>query len=133
VLLCLMPTLGCGDEKCDPDQMLVNHMCKARPTPGPDALTGVSDAAVGDAGVVGDVGVVGEAGTIAGAPFGALCADNAECTVTTDYCATPPAPQARFCTRAGCLQDASICPVGWTCKDLSFYDRSLPSICQPPL
>lgn len=133
----LFGTLACGKEECDPGQILIDHMCMPAPEPEPDARApdgsagapGIAAGVAGAAGAAGSPAGGGSSGS--GAPFGAPCADHAECTGETDYCSEPPG-EPRFCTRSGCVDDPSLCPDDWTCMDLSIFAPGLPSICEPP-
>jgi hypothetical protein len=70
--------------------------------------------------------------TLAGgdaAGFGAPCKLPADCTCEADYCALMPGQATGYCTKQGCKQDASLCPSGWSCFDLSLFSPDLPAIC----
>jgi hypothetical protein len=70
-----------------------------------------------------------------GAPvmgFGETCTDgtnHTDCDAPTDYCAVMPGQAQGFCTAQGCDVTPSLCPMGWSCFDLSQFDPSLPHIC----
>jgi hypothetical protein len=64
--------------------------------------------------------------------FGAACTDNATCTAPTTYCAKMPGSPAGYCTVTGCKENASVCPSGWKCFDLSAFQPGAPSICTKP-
>lgn len=69
------------------------------------------------------------------AGFGATCTDGAtstDCPCEASYCAVQPGQTAGYCTRTGCKEDASICPSGWSCLDLSVFLPGQPSICRKP-
>ena len=104
---------GCSDE-CDPGWEIKNHEC---------VRVAAADAG-GDA--AGDGGDAASQCTMS--QLGVTCWQTEECTCDTDLCAAQPGMQG-FCTRTGCLQDATVCPSGWTCMDLSSMDPSWPSIC----
>jgi hypothetical protein len=42
-----------------------------------------------------------------------------------------PGQALGLCTHTGCIEDASICPAGFQCLDLSMFDPALPSVCVP--
>ncbi len=114
---------GCGDE-CDAGWQIRNHECVR--VAGADAgdagspEVGTQDDAAGDGGDGG--------GLCTASQMGVACWQTEECTCDTDLCAAQPGTQG-FCTRTGCLQDASVCPSGWTCLDLSGMDPTWPAIC----
>jgi hypothetical protein len=85
-----------------------------------DGYCYVVDAAVAADAVVsmkdGDV-AGGEAG--AASAFGKVCATSAECVAPAVYCAVQPGQAAGFCSAFGCDLDASVCPSGWGCMDLT--------------
>jgi hypothetical protein len=64
------------------------------------------------------------------AHFGDVCAGDDSCAAPTDFCAKYPSDPTGYCTRTGCLTDASLCPDGWSCLDLSMY--GYPAICLRP-
>jgi hypothetical protein len=103
---------GCGDP-CDADQRYDHGLCYSDSTeqPGPDA---------------------GDAGGEDIAHFGDGCTETSQCAAPTDHCAVRPPEEIGYCTRTGCVDDASVCPEGWTCLDLSQFDPAQPSICQQP-
>jgi hypothetical protein len=85
------------------------------------------DAAVTSA----DAAAVG-AGSEAGAAsaFGQVCTTTDECVLPTVYCAVEPGQSVGFCTAFGCDLDASVCPSGWGCMDMTPY--GLPEhMCSP--
>ncbi len=61
------------------------------------------------------------------ASFGDECAEQADCPSHL-VCG---APQLAYCTAVSCLADASTCPPGWTCLDVtgSSPDPSVTSVC----
>jgi hypothetical protein len=61
--------------------------------------------------------------------FGATCRVDADCPCRADYCALMPGQTQGTCTVRGCKQDASLCPAGYSCFDLSLFAPDLPSIC----
>jgi hypothetical protein len=70
-----------------------------------------------------------------GAPssgFGAVCTMDATCVAPTTYCAKRPGSDTGYCTVTGCKENASICPTGWSCFDLSKFQEGAPSICSQP-
>lgn len=103
-------------QPCDEGQLFTRGVCFDTPDAGPRAP---------DAGGPADGG--GDGGQCAGAfaGLGDSCALAAECGCKADYCVAFPG--YNYCTRAGCLTDASICPAGWSCVDLAAYGQ--PAIC----
>jgi hypothetical protein len=90
-----------------------------------DAVAPITDAGtpVSDASVATDAGPGG---------FGATCTEDANCQAPANYCAKTPGAPSGYCTQTGCLADASICPAGWGCLDLSRFQPGAPSICSKP-
>jgi hypothetical protein len=64
--------------------------------------------------------------------FGANCTKHEDCTCAADYCSLMPGSTQGYCTVTGCKQDASLCPGGWSCLDLSIFSSGLPAICTRP-
>ena len=64
--------------------------------------------------------------------FDAPCIDNAGCMTPTDYCLVRPGQPAGYCTRKGCKDDPSVCPVDWSCFDLSRFQPDAPAVCVKP-
>ena len=63
--------------------------------------------------------------------FGAACKSDADCTCAADYCALLPGASDGYCTKTGCtVSDASICPSGWACFDLSRFVPGQPAFCR---
>lgn len=75
----------------------------------------------------------GEAGAVAIDPaFGEACETSDTCTGPTNYC-TPPSPvDTQYCTVSGCDEDASLCPPGWECFDVSQFIAGEPFVCSRP-
>src|SRR5688572_12506622 len=96
-----------GGHPCDADQTHSNGICFA-----PDAaiVTTTEDAQ-------------------AFPHFGDVCAAATECALPTSFCMILPGAEAGYCTAVGCLEDATICPAGWECLDLSVYQPGLPAVC----
>jgi hypothetical protein len=61
--------------------------------------------------------------------FGATCKADSDCTCKASYCALMPGQPQGTCTVTGCKEDASVCPMGFSCFDLSAFSAGLPSIC----
>jgi hypothetical protein len=80
-----------------------------------------------------DSGAGGEGGAVAIDPaFGEPCEASDTCTGPTNYC-TPPSPvDTQYCTVSGCDQDASLCPPGWECFDVSQFIEGAPFVCSRP-
>jgi hypothetical protein len=85
------------------------------------------DAGAPDSAVPGDA--ASPACTLPDDGFGAACKANTDCPCGADYCALMPGQTAGYCTRTGCKEDASVCPSGWSCFDLSLFSPDLPAIC----
>jgi hypothetical protein len=66
------------------------------------------------------------------AAFGKACADSKECSAEASYCALMPGGTSGYCTTTGCKEDASVCPEGWSCFDVSMFQPGAPSICTKP-
>ena len=69
------------------------------------------------------------------AAFGDVCqdsVDHSDCGCPAPYCAVRQGDDTGYCTQTGCIGDASVCPDGWGCLDLSVFDETLPSICTEP-
>ena len=98
-------------ERCDPDQRYSYGLCYTI-----DAAVSPVDGTDG--------------GTDGGSDYshyGDVCGGDGDCAAPTDFCAKYPSDPMGYCTRTGCLTDASLCPDGWSCLDLSMY--SYPAIC----
>ena len=109
-LIAIAALAACGDEfPCDPDQTSSNGTCFA-----PDAPASTADA------------------DLRFAHFGDVCADDTACALPTAFCVKQPGSEAGYCTGIGCLEDPAVCPVDWSCFDLSIYGPGLPSICRAP-
>lgn len=61
--------------------------------------------------------------------FGVTCTTDAQCTCEANYCSLQPGAKSGICTLTGCKANASICPSGWSCLDLSIFQAGLPSVC----
>lgn len=110
-LLALLALGACDvGDRCDPDQTLRSGVCF-----GPDAAPPADDAAPSTE-----------------SPFGAVCVEHTDCVAPTSFCARQPADPTGYCTAVGCLDDATVCPAGWTCFDLSVIQAGLPAICTKP-
>jgi hypothetical protein len=109
---------GCKvDQPCDSRSYYDNRTCRALPpdaNPGADA--GASDGATGDGG---------------GADFGASCREHAECTGATNACLIPPGETMGFCSYIECDKRPGVCPVAWSCCDLSKFQPGAPFGCIP--
>ncbi|MBN2193100.1 MAG: hypothetical protein JW751_09815 [Polyangiaceae bacterium] len=90
----------------------------------------------GDAGMAASAsrGVAGESAAGAGGvdtgpaiEFGAVCLTDEECGDPAPFCAVQLGATTGICTATGCADDASVCPSGWHCLDLSQYGA--PDIC----
>ena len=114
VLVLAIASAACVPEsdRCDPDQRYSYGLCYT------------IDAAVSP--------VDGNDANASFAHYGDVCAGDGDCAAPTDYCAKYPSDPTGYCTRTGCLTDASLCPDGWSCLDLSVYLPGLPAICVKP-
>ena len=119
ILIVLAPiaVAGCfpDSNRCDPDQRYSYGLCyqiDAAVSPQTGADAGADDAGMSFA------------------HFGDVCAGDGDCAAPTDFCAKYPSDPTGYCTRTGCLTDASLCPDGWSCLDLSMY--GYPAICLKP-
>jgi hypothetical protein len=86
----------------------------------------------GDAGPTIDAGNPDSGATPActDSTFGKVCLTSENCGCDTGTCTGINGAQG-FCTHLGCLQDASVCPAGWSCMDASVYQAGV-SLCIPP-
>ncbi len=64
--------------------------------------------------------------------FGRTCKENKECEGVASYCAVMPGKTTGYCTATGCKTNASVCPSGWSCFDISLFQPGAPSICTKP-
>ena len=114
VLVLAIAMAACVPEsdRCDPDQRYSYGLCYT------------IDAAVSP--------VDGNDANASFAHYGDVCAVDGDCAAPTDYCAKYPSDPTGYCTRTGCLTDASLCPDSWSCLDLSVYLPGLPAICVDP-
>ena len=90
-----------------------------------------SPQAPGTAGSAPDAGSA-SACALAGADadgFGASCTRDADCSCAASYCALAPGAREGYCTKTGCKEDASLCPSGYACFDLSRFAPGLPAFC----
>jgi hypothetical protein len=114
--------LACDpSDPCDPGEQEQHGQCRPLPQPAVDAG---GDASSGDAE---DGGSEAEP---AGDPydgFGDECAAEDDCASGL-ICAAPMLP---VCTQVNCMDDASTCPPGWTCLDVTGLspDPNVSSIC----
>jgi hypothetical protein len=118
------------DDTCPPGHVYTRHVCVAPPA-STEGTGGEQNGPDRDA----DTGT-GSTGNDAGNPvctdstFGKTCMTAVDCGCDTGFCAGYPG-QAGICSHTGCQQDASICPLNWSCQDLSAYQAGL-SVCTPP-
>jgi hypothetical protein len=126
----IAPLTGCEDQ-CDPGWEIKNHECVRSAVADASADAGATGADAADDGTQEDAGDDGDAASqCTASQLGVTCMQNSECTCDTSFCAAQPG-MVGFCTRTGCLQDASVCPTGWSCMDLASFGEGLPSICIP--
>lgn len=113
-LLCFLPlwlvTLACQpDQRCDEGYVLSQGQCLPAP---PDASVG--DVAVG---------------------FGSPCIDgvnHSDCqSATTSVCLIAPGQTQGVCSAVGCDANPALCPMGWSCYDLSLFQPGAPFGCVP--
>lgn len=64
--------------------------------------------------------------------FGRTCKESKECEGVASYCAVMPGKTTGYCTATGCKTNASVCPTGWSCFDVSLFQPGAPSICTKP-
>jgi hypothetical protein len=94
---------------------------------GPDSMAPTEDAGVA-ASDAGD----GSSCSLAGGDaqgFGAPCRASSECTCAANYCAVMPGQTQGYCTKTGCNTDKSLCPMSWSCFDLSQFAAGQPAFC----
>lgn len=106
---------ACKPEPCDPGFELRDGSCWA----------------VRDAG--GDSGGDGAAAVTPG--FGSPCFDDvafSDCASPANICLRQSAAMPGFCSAVGCDANATLCPMGWTCFDLSLFQPGAPWGCLPP-
>lgn len=106
VLVVAVCIAGCDDNLCDGDQRYSHGLCYEI-----DAEVAVDSAFP---------------------HFGDPCTADPDCGAPATYCAKEPGAATGYCTRTGCLTDATICPAGWTCLDLGVFAPGLPAICKKP-
>jgi hypothetical protein len=122
-LMALGSTGACDmSDPCDPGYHEELGVCHPPPPPdagrkSADAGSSADDAAAGDASAPRDPHE----------GFGDPCMDRNECP-DGFVCGAPMLP---MCTRTNCMDDATICPPGWTCFDTTGVspDPSVNSIC----
>ncbi|MDB4973936.1 MAG: hypothetical protein JWN48_2277 [Myxococcaceae bacterium] len=86
-------------------------------------LVSAADAAVGSLPI---------ACTLAGGDaegWGAPCTESSECTCAAAYCALQPGKTVGYCSKTGCKTAPDLCPVDWTCFDISQFAPGQPSVC----
>jgi hypothetical protein len=113
---------ACNDDgqPCDPGQVIQDRLCIAGPKPdaeAPDVET--VDGEIED--------VVSEAPAPPGM-FGKTCmtaGDSAECAAPAPYCAIAPNATVGYCTAIDCKTDPTICPLGWSCFDVTVINFCL--------
>jgi hypothetical protein len=129
LVLALVAVLApaCGRQSCDPGQILTaTELCMTAPDaarPAPDGGTTSSPDATGLPDATG-------ASCASYAGFGDSCAVASDCPCGLDMCQTFGGKP--YCTRTGCKADMSLCPPGWSCRDLSVYMPGLPTVCARP-
>ncbi|MEN9580866.1 MAG: hypothetical protein RJA70_3875 [Pseudomonadota bacterium] len=136
---------GCGDSEadaCGQGQVYRDGACEEEMRQGSGGMDsgkkgtapspgGADSAADNSGGGEPAVGGGADAGAVDPA-FGAACEQHTDCKGPTDYCVASPLG-APYCSASGCDADASICPEGWTCFDVSKFAPGEPFICaQPP-
>ena len=115
-VFCAGTTVAACDfsEPCDPGQIYQGALCYDVPA---DAAPAADE---------------GDGAAAGGKAFGTSCPAGTACGGETDYCAADVGAATGYCTHTGCLATPSICPVGWSCLDLSVYAPTLPAICVKP-
>jgi hypothetical protein len=125
VLVAIPLASACSDDgkPCDPDQIVQDRLCVPAPVvpeAGTEADVEIADGEIIDA-------VVEAAPPVMGM-FGKTCmmaGDSAECAAPAPYCAIAPSATVGYCTAINCKMDPTICPVGWTCFDVSVVNFCL--------
>jgi hypothetical protein len=114
-------TMGTGcqpDNACDTGYVLKEGQCLRAATPA------IVDAGTSDSG-----------GADTAITFGTPCKDgtnHSDCqSATTSVCLIVPGETAGQCSAVGCNTNATICPVGWSCFDLSSFQPGAPYGCVP--
>jgi hypothetical protein len=67
--------------------------------------------------------------------FGAPCNDTAthsDCPCAANYCSKSPFDTQGYCSITGCKENPAVCPVGWSCFDVSVFAPGQPSVCMRP-
>jgi hypothetical protein len=118
---------GCAaDATCDPGFEVEDGSCVPLPPP-----TDVPDGQGGAGGAPEDPSVCDDTKPRTGT-FGAACSDgegHSDCACPAPICAIQPGATSGFCTQIHCDRDASVCPSGFSCFDLSALDPAYPSTC----
>jgi hypothetical protein len=97
--------------------------------PAPASSAGTSSMSDGGAGNEPGAGGASEASD---PNFGVDCTASDECMGATDYCIPMSPFDTAYCSASGCDLDASICPSGWKCTDLSQFLTDAPWACSRP-
>jgi hypothetical protein len=129
----VLGALGCDvSSHCDPGQVYMNFACYVIP---PAGAAGAGGGGSGGGGGAGD----SDAGTddadsatscLPYQGFGDSCTVVSQCSCGLDSCNI--FMNANYCTHTHCLADATICPPGWTCFDVSAFDPATGSACLRP-
>ncbi len=125
-LLAVLTFVACVDDgACDDDQLLVDGVCVLMP----------SDASVTDADARGECPADStDPDQPDPVPFGTSCSDDtthSECGCPAPFCAIQPGSETGTCTVTGCALDATLCPSGYRCLDLTRVQPELGSFCIP--
>jgi hypothetical protein len=67
--------------------------------------------------------------------FGAPCNDtvqHSDCPCAANYCSKSPFDTQGYCSVIGCKEDPDLCPVGFSCFDVSVFAPGQPSVCARP-
>jgi len=123
----VLGALGCDvSTHCDPGQVYMGYSCfDVVPEAGAGGSGGGADDGGGNDGSR-------DGSTTTCAPFegfAATCTATSQCACGLDSCDTFT---GNYCTHTHCLAGTSICPLGWTCTDISAFDPVTASFCARP-
>jgi hypothetical protein len=122
---------GCLDVSCGKGAIYSNKQCLPAPASNAPADSGAPPDAAAEGQADGSADASSDCHPSA-ASFGATCSADAECPMAAPYCAISPGATTGYCSIKGCLSDPCLCPVTWSCFDLSIFGAGLPSFCAKP-